>query len=60
VTTKLALGNWLDPRDGNVHDDSDDTDNPKHLREVGRSTFDSCISEDDGEDLRQWLVFAIV
>lgn len=55
MTTKLTLGNWLDPRNSNVHANSDDADDPEHLGEVAGSALDSCEPEDDGEDLELML-----
>lgn len=55
MTTKLTLWNRLDPRDGDVHNNSDDADNPEHLGEVGSSSLESGVSENDGKNLGQRL-----
>lgn len=58
MTTKLTPGDWLDPRNSNVHADGDNADNPEHLGEVAGSSFDGCESEDDGENLELMLEIA--
>jgi hypothetical protein len=45
TTTNLALGDRVDPREHEVHDDHHDADDPEHARVVG-----VVVSEDDGKD----------
>jgi hypothetical protein len=59
VTTKLTLWNRLDPRDGDIHDNSDDADDPEHLGEVGSPSLESGVSKNDGKDLGQRLALFI-
>ena len=60
MSTKLTLWNGLDPRDSNVQDNGDDTNDPEHLGEVCGSTFDSGVSKNDREDLERRLAIALL
>jgi hypothetical protein len=51
VTTQLSLRNRLYPRNGKVENNSDDTDDPEDLWEVGCAGFDGRVAEYDGEYL---------